>query len=73
MGGDADAKVSFSHFTGCFNPHPRMGGDVSFGVTGSAFAGFNPHPRMGGDGNPISAESALQGFNPHPRMGGDPL
>ena len=33
----------------CFNPRPRMGGDVPATLTPNAINGFNPRPRMGGD------------------------
>ncbi len=33
----------------CFNPHPRVGGDLASRWLGSAASCFNPHPRVGGD------------------------
>ena len=33
----------------CFNPRPRMGGDLLWREKRKAICGFNPRPRMGGD------------------------
>ena len=34
----------------CFNPRPRMGGDIWWRACTTRPCGFNPRPRMGGDG-----------------------
>ena len=34
---------------GCFNPRPRMGGDVKLLSSRASSFRFNPRPRMGGD------------------------
>ncbi len=45
---------------GCFNPRPRMGGDLTHQALTIPIASFNPRPRMGGDGlegGGVSAEN----------------
>ena len=47
-GGRRSASASI-HDGICFNPRPRMGGDLITWYTRSRFTCFNPRPRMGGD------------------------
>src|SRR5690606_1658347 len=37
------------HSKKCFNPRPRVGGDLVERRSGCRFASFNPRPRVGGD------------------------
>src|SRR5690606_31836152 len=56
----------------CFNPRPRMGGDITNATKRPKSACFNPRPRMGGDNDEAQKGLLRVCFNPRPRMGGDP-
>jgi len=49
--GVTDSGIQDRHHYLCFNPHPRMGGDVLGKRLLESMSSFNPHPRMGGDSN----------------------
>ena len=55
----------------CFNPRPRVGGDLPVGDYQRRERGFNPRPRVGGDRTRTTSVPACTGFNPRPRVGGD--
>ena len=55
----------------CFNPRPRVGGDVDTVEEASGVQSFNPRPRVGGDLNLSSFALGRDRFNPRPRVGGD--
>ncbi len=55
----------------CFNPRPRVGGDIRRGRNPRASGCFNPRPRVGGDLKPIGQTARNACFNPRPRVGGD--
>ncbi len=55
----------------CFNPRPRVGGDLSLRVQHRFRDSFNPRPRVGGDLVMLKNGKAMGRFNPRPRVGGD--
>ena len=48
MGGDF-APLREAKELQCFNPRPRMGGDLGIDTGELGDSCFNPRPRMGGD------------------------
>ena len=55
---------------GCFNPRPRMGGDINEVGRELSLIGFNPRPRMGGDVIYSIHPQALYTFQSTPPHGG---
>jgi hypothetical protein len=57
----------------CFNPRPRVGGDVLPSRSHQVQCSFNPRPRVGGDSLICLTWKPHPSFNPRPRVGGDRL
>jgi len=55
----------------CFNPRPRVEGDVRDIQLQPKRPCFNPRPRVEGDTRRTSMPTSLMSFNPRPRVEGD--
>ena len=55
----------------CFNPRPRVGGDVRYQIIVPNGTGFQSAPPGGGRLSLGDLPGARGGFNPRPRVGGD--
>gem|GEM_PF-4880892 len=55
----------------CFNPRPRVAGDLRQRHACFLLHGFNPRPRVAGDGRRTMVHDRVRCFNPRPRVAGD--
>ena len=70
MEGDV-TRMTNQRLNKCFNPRPRMEGDLVVFIRVIDFQGFNPRPRMEGDPVILIFSFPWGCFNPRPRMEGD--